>query len=105
MKRSVRILAREKTDLTVHRTVSYRIYGANFQKYGKNRSYHTVPYYRTTYRTPYCNSPAYFRAIGKERQYCVGEHEGSRNWQRIAWHEDVTLYQLAFPWKCTSLQK
>jgi len=45
--------AREKTDRTVHRTVSYRIYGANFQKYGKNRSYRTVPYYRT----PYCNSP------------------------------------------------
>jgi len=49
--------AREKTDHTVHCTVSYRIYGANFQKYGKNRSYRTVPYYRTPYRTPYCNSP------------------------------------------------
>ena len=42
---------------TVHRTVSYRIYGTSFQKYGKKRSYLTVPYYRTPYRTPYCNSP------------------------------------------------
>ena len=31
--------AREKTDRTVHLTVSYHIYGANFQK----RSYRTVP--------------------------------------------------------------
>ena len=49
--------AREKTDRTVHLTVSYHIYGANFQK----RSYRTVSYYRTPYRTPYCNSPAYIQ--------------------------------------------
>ena len=36
---------------TVHRTVSYRIYGANFQKYGKKRSYRTVPYRITVHRT------------------------------------------------------
>ena len=53
IERSVRNISPQKTD----RTVSYCIYGANFQEYGKNCSYRTVPYYRTPYRTPYCNSP------------------------------------------------
>jgi hypothetical protein len=52
---------------TVHSTVSYRKYGAKFQKYGKKRSYRTVPYYRTPYRTPYCNSPDYERRGGSCR--------------------------------------
>jgi len=48
MKRSVK-LAREKTDRTVHRTVSYRIYGANFQNTVKTVL--TIPYRITVHRT------------------------------------------------------
>jgi len=57
MKRRVRNISPRKNGpyRTPYRILPY--IRCQFSKYGKNRSYHTVPNYRTPYRTPYCNSP------------------------------------------------